>query len=357
MSATNPNPGMTRHERLLYGIDLPRARGIEIGPLATPIISKQVSEVYYVDHADRETLQAKYAEDPNVEIEKIVAVDALWGERTLRECFPDGRDFDYVLASHVMEHVPDMIGWLHEIAEVLKPGGRLLLVVPDKRFTFDYLRQPSRLGEVIDAYLRRNRRPMPAQIFDYIVNAVDVDARAAWEGRLDAASLKHFRDARFAFDCSVAAVREGKYIDSHCWVFTARSLAALFVGLIDLDLVPFRCVNLFEPERNGNEIDLVLERLGVPREEKEEARRSFLAHLPQLEALERRQDEQQIEGLQRLLEGASKELIAAKDDAARLAQRVALLEDKINHLITSRSFRMTRPFRQLKARFSRKNPQ
>ena len=42
----------------------------------SPIVSKAESDVYYVDHADRETLQAKYATDPNVDIQKIAPVDA-----------------------------------------------------------------------------------------------------------------------------------------------------------------------------------------------------------------------------------------------------------------------------------------
>lgn len=322
---------MTRHERLFYGIDLRRARGIEIGPLVTPIVSKEISEVYYVDHADRETLREKYAHDPNVDIDKIVPVDAVWDERRLAECFPDGRKFDYVLASHVIEHVPDMLGWLHEIAEVLRPRGRLLLAVPDKRFTFDYLRQTSRTSEVIDAYLHRIRRPTPAQVFDHAANAADVDMAAAWNGYLDPASLKRFRDAHFALERSVESVREGTYIDGHWWVFTARSLAALFVDLSDLDLLPYRCVNFYEPERNTNEIDVILERLaGRSEDEKKEARASFEGPLCRLEQAERSADQQ----------------------IAELKRKVSTLESQVNALLSSKSFRLTKPLRDLKARLS-----
>jgi len=171
---------MSRRERLISGLDLERMRGVEIGPLMSPIVSKEESDVFYVDHADREALQAKYADDPNVDVQKIVPVDAVWGDCTLRECFADNRSFDYVIASHVLEHVPDMLGWMREIADILRPGGRLILAIPDRRFTFDYLRQTTRLSEIIDAYLRRNRRPMPAQIFDFNANAVEIDMIAAW---------------------------------------------------------------------------------------------------------------------------------------------------------------------------------
>ncbi len=51
-----------------------------------------------------------------------------------------GQDFDMILANHVMEHVPDWFNTLAEMAEILKPGGRLEIYVPpissDSAFSF-----------------------------------------------------------------------------------------------------------------------------------------------------------------------------------------------------------------------------
>lgn len=51
-----------------------------------------------------------------------------------------GDDFDYILANHVLEHVPDWFNCLKEMAEILKPGGRLEIFVPsissDSAFSF-----------------------------------------------------------------------------------------------------------------------------------------------------------------------------------------------------------------------------
>lgn len=44
---------------------------------------------------------------------------------------------DYLCSSHVLEHLADPIAALHEWHRVLRPGGNLYLVVPDRRFTFD----------------------------------------------------------------------------------------------------------------------------------------------------------------------------------------------------------------------------
>src|SRR5262245_21407020 len=61
-------------------------------------------------------------------------VDFLADARALP--LPDGT-LDYLCSSHVLEHLPDPIAALHEWHRVLRSGGCLYLVVPDKRFTFD----------------------------------------------------------------------------------------------------------------------------------------------------------------------------------------------------------------------------
>ncbi len=254
---------MGRLEKLLDGLDLAHSRGIEIGPLASPVVRKDQSEVLYVDRCDRDALVAHYAPQ-GVDTSQIVAVDAIWGEQTLRECLSDAGLFDYAMASHVVEHVPDLVGWLYELAEILRVGGRLGLVIPDKRFTFDYLRQPTRMNEVVDAYLRRNRRPSPAQIFDHHANVAAVSNVEAWRGPINPASLKLLGSPRGALAHSLASIRDGLYVDSHCWVFTPRSILDLFMQLVDLDLMPFALEAFHETERDGLEMVMVLRKVVPP---------------------------------------------------------------------------------------------
>ena len=52
---------------------------------------------------------------------------------------PDDK-YDFVLASHALEHIANPLRALQEWQRVLKPGGVLLVIVPDKRKTFDHKR-------------------------------------------------------------------------------------------------------------------------------------------------------------------------------------------------------------------------
>lgn len=42
--------------------------------------------------------------------------------------------FDYLIAAHVLEHVDDPISALKTWVRIVKPGGHILIAVPDKRF-------------------------------------------------------------------------------------------------------------------------------------------------------------------------------------------------------------------------------
>jgi SAM-dependent methyltransferase len=59
-------------------------------------------------------------------------------------------EYDAVLASHALEHVADPIRALLEWRRVVRAGGRLLLVVPDRARTFDHRRPVTSLAHLIE---------------------------------------------------------------------------------------------------------------------------------------------------------------------------------------------------------------
>lgn len=172
---------MDRKSRILGSIDPSSMRGLEIGVLDNPVVAKTDGDVLYVDYADTEHLRNNQFSDA-VRPEDICEVDIVWAARPLAECV--GTPVDYVIASHVIEHVPDIIGWLHDLHGALKRGGTISLAVPDKRFTFDILRPLSTPGQMVEAYLKKQVRPSIAQKFDFTSMWRKVDVRTAWKREL-----------------------------------------------------------------------------------------------------------------------------------------------------------------------------
>jgi len=123
------------HDRdgiLLRGIDR-QALGLEIGPSHRPVAAKRNGfNVRILDHLDAPGLRAKYA-DHGVDVAAIEEVDYVWRGESL-EALVGGERFAWIIASHVIEHVPDFIGFLGSCERILAPGGVLSLAVPDKRY-------------------------------------------------------------------------------------------------------------------------------------------------------------------------------------------------------------------------------
>ena len=234
---------MNRREKLLCNIDVARCLGVEIGALCRPLITHQDGHVFYVDHADTATLRQKYRTDPDVDVDALVDVDAVWGERPLAEVLE--QRVDYIVASHVVEHVPDLISWLGELASILRPGGEIRLAVPDRRFTFDYLRRETQLSDVVYAHMMRARMPLPHIVLDYVMNVVKVDGSAAWDGSLRAETLERHHSLAHAIACAAQA-RDGVYHDVHCWVFTPSTFADLMIDLARNELAVFECTRFFD---------------------------------------------------------------------------------------------------------------
>lgn len=128
--------------------------GLEIGLLSKPIVTKEQADgnIRYVDYASAETLREILKDEALIATDAIIDVDLLWGDRTLLDLLA-GEQVDYIIASYVIEHVPDMIGWLKELSEVLRDDGMLSLAIPDKRYTFDFIRELTSPRQLILPYL------------------------------------------------------------------------------------------------------------------------------------------------------------------------------------------------------------
>jgi len=311
---------LDRREKLLSGLDVARASGIEIGPLNRPLILKSQGEIQYVDYGDAAFLREKYKDDPNVRGEDIPEIDAIWGDKTLEEALGLGRRFDYALASHVMEHVPDLIAWLGEVHAVLEPDGTLRVALPDRRFTFDFLRRESEVSDALIAHVMRARAPLPGQVLESCLNHQLVDRRDMWDG--GAARQPQYERAKrldWALYCARQVMETGVYIDVHCWVFTPLSFARLMEQLAVLGFLRFECGRIFPTERDGDEFIVIMRR-------SEDQARSAETWRQAAEALLAEPLAPLAATLERAAAGFQEGLRQQADAMARLEQRFIALE-------------------------------
>jgi SAM-dependent methyltransferase len=108
-----------------------RNDGIEIGPLhsAWPVDNVRVQ---YVDRYSRSELIQQY---PELNASQIAMTDVIDDGRYLYK-FADN-SVGFIINSHVLEHCSNPIAALHRWHQVIRPGGILLMAIPDGDHTFD----------------------------------------------------------------------------------------------------------------------------------------------------------------------------------------------------------------------------
>jgi hypothetical protein len=245
-----------RRAHFLRGVRPAEMAGLEVGALNRPTVSRADGRILYADFTSTERLRELYERVPSVDVNTIVDVDVVWNDGVPLQSLIGDQRLDYVLASHVIEHIPNVLSWLEQIAECLNGDGVLSLVVPDKRFTFDRDRALSTLGEIVGAYVEGSKRPTPSQIFNHVGQHVLVDPEEAWKNPTAQGDFKRVHTYAEAFQITQNVFNAGQYFDAHCWVVTPRSMLDLFEGLAHLGRLPFE-ICAFTDSQSG-EIDFFM---------------------------------------------------------------------------------------------------
>ncbi len=247
--------------------DFAQGTGLEVGPLHTPIVQRGAADVRYLDVFSRERLVASYREDPLVEVELIPEIDFVLhgpdGIRSLAEAAAPSAPYDWVLASHVVEHVPDLVDWLSQLAEVTRDDGALFLAIPDRRYCFDVLRPETTVGEILRAHYAHDEVPSVRAVYDFYRSKVDVDTAALWAGARPPGLAERENSPAEVMD-QVRRALEGDYVDAHVWTFTPASFVDQVAELRGLGLHPWRVERVHAP-RGLVEFYVVLRR--IPRHE------------------------------------------------------------------------------------------
>ena len=233
----------------------PAHRGIEIGPSFRPTFAKRDGfTVTVVDHCPTAELRAKYAADGNVPRElwaQIEEVDVVWAGGRYRDLPGIPAGADYVVASHVIEHVRDLCGFLQDCSGLLRAGGVLLLAIPLRRGIMDCYRPASTLGDVLLAHVDPARYELKSRLDEAWSQAL-LGAGGAWapEHLREAAAAGRLPEPMQSVAAAGAVWRElvaapprpeDPYRDAHRWVFDPETFAeiAWFLALnADTGLVP-----------------------------------------------------------------------------------------------------------------------
>ncbi len=158
--------------------------GVELGPGPKPFpVDYPGVETTYLDRWEPDENRGLFQElGPGAD---FVKPDIICNLDTDKLKMLDDASQDYVIASHVLEHMADPIGLFDEIHRVLKPGGIALILLPDMRRTFDHTRPVTPLEHLVAEYRAGVTEVDDAHIIEFIEHT-EVDWHPATDGKTDA---------------------------------------------------------------------------------------------------------------------------------------------------------------------------
>jgi len=249
---------VTREEKILQYIDKSGC-GIEIGPSHRPVApKKQGFNVHIIDHMDRDGLVKKY-QAHGVNVDAIEEVDFVWQGEEYSQLTGKSKYYDWIIASHVIEHTPDLITFLNNCDAVLKDGGVVSLVIPDKIFCFDHHRPITGISKIIDSYYQKNRLHSPGTVAEYFLNVVNKSGCIAWDAGFEG-EYNFIHSVEDAIQGMDSVLNEKTYVDVHAWCFVPHSFRLLIHDIFNLGFISFKEVGFFPTE--GHEFYVTLGRGG-----------------------------------------------------------------------------------------------
>lgn len=235
---------MTRNEKILKHIDKDK-RGLEIGPSYNPIAPKRDGyKVHSIDHLNKKELIEKYKPDPAVDINKIEDVDYIWHGESFVELTGKKKYYDWIIASHVIEHTPDLIAFLKDCDSVLKDDGIISLAVPDKRFCYDRFRPITGISKIIDSHYNKNSIHTLGTAVEHMLNVTTKSGQIAW-GPGTIGDYKPIYDIDTVRGTITNYENQTEYVDYHNWCFVPHSFRLLLKDLYSLGYIPFKEVVFF----------------------------------------------------------------------------------------------------------------
>jgi SAM-dependent methyltransferase len=149
--------------------------GIEVGPGSNPFPLPAGSTVRYVDRSTPSEARRLYPEVPEAEFPEPHVVIDFDVDRldVFSTC-----SLDFVIASHVLEHLADPLGFLVEIHRVLRPGGIAIVLLPDRRRTFDKTRPPTPLEHLVEDHACGVTRVDDEHVEEFLAHADRGSSRA-----------------------------------------------------------------------------------------------------------------------------------------------------------------------------------
>lgn len=238
-------------------------RILEFGPLNWPMVKKSdFPNAFYADIRNSEDIKKLYTGNDylesagiHVDLDSIVDIDYVI-KGSYKGVFKGVEQFDIIVMSHVIEHIPDIVNFFQEVTGILKKSGKLVIIYPDARYCFDHFRNGSTFVDAYNAYVEK--RMNYNAVFDFVNNVVhENDPKFFWNDKSQNDILP-----KTEFNKTIQAYKNAKKDelpdDVHFWPFADYQFVKFLYDLDRAGLSTFEIDEFYETQQNTQEFMVIL---------------------------------------------------------------------------------------------------
>ena len=152
-----------RHRKI--GYQLLSGHGLEIGALHEKASLPSRCSVEYCDAISKEQAMKLF---PEIKHHQLVDVKYICNLDEQGLAIFKDNTYDFVILSHVIEHVANPVNVVKELFRVVKPGGIVLIAAPDKNYTFDRKREITSFQHLLNEYKQGVQEVTDEHYIDFI---------------------------------------------------------------------------------------------------------------------------------------------------------------------------------------------
>jgi len=224
---------------------------LEIGPFFNPVC-KGKNVKYFDILSQKEMIQRATQIGQDDKVCNIPYIDFISKSGDLSVV---NKKFDAIVSSHVVEHQLDFVEHLKMASNLLKENGKYYLMVPDKRYCFDYYNHKSTIADIINATYEKKERHSIKSLIEHRVFLTHNDSQKHWNG--------YHGDIYNDIEKIKAAIVEyetGSYSDVHAWYFTDHSFLNIIQILEKLNMIDLLITELYPTSIGSIEFFAVLKK-------------------------------------------------------------------------------------------------
>ena len=214
--------------------------GLEISPNLAPMVTKNEGwNVKYLDLVSTETLKER-AQSKNIAMTSVPKIDYVYNPSHLISETVAPNKFDFVVSSHVIEHIPDLILHFQDIGNILNVGGVYCFIVPDMNLCFDIKKPQTSLGALIEAHINQHKQAPISAIIDEYRYGVKLNGQGAWSTEDIGTFTPKYDHITGRIKDLLAKPNELANWHGHIWRFTPSSFVSIYEDCYKLELIKLK---------------------------------------------------------------------------------------------------------------------